>query len=352
MPAPTAAVEGTPVYKGKVVVVGDYSCGKTSLVQRYGSGQYMGIQEPTIAAAFQSKVVDLSTKPECVQSVTWAAEPGVVGRSFSGGTAAGSGAGPNARSGDRAVGDGPVHATRRCTVKLEIWDTAGSERYQSLMPMYFRDAVAALVVFDVTRRSTFKNVSRWLEAYLQHNERQNRGMMRPILVACKSDVYSSIPVGDPSKDRLGGPEHTPHFGHSTLIGTTPLMRSPDPRRGSTPKSPTGFPDPSSAGLIGPASVGISTAPEVSVSEVLTLGAQLGLPVCFTSAKADWNVSLLFRDVAIHVAEVSEKLGPRNSFGLRNGRRGDARLAGAAASFGDDGDDLGPPNGATKKKCCD
>ena len=36
------------------------------------------------------------------------------------------------------------------TVKLEIWDTAGAERFHSLAPMYYRGAQAAIVVYDIT----------------------------------------------------------------------------------------------------------------------------------------------------------------------------------------------------------
>ena len=38
------------------------------------------------------------------------------------------------------------------TVKFEIWDTAGSERYHSLAPMYYRGAQAAIVVYDITNK--------------------------------------------------------------------------------------------------------------------------------------------------------------------------------------------------------
>ena len=38
------------------------------------------------------------------------------------------------------------------TMKFEIWDTAGQERYNSLAPMYYRGAHAALVVYDVTKK--------------------------------------------------------------------------------------------------------------------------------------------------------------------------------------------------------
>lgn len=36
------------------------------------------------------------------------------------------------------------------SIKLEIWDTAGQERYHSLAPMYYRGAVAAIIVYDIT----------------------------------------------------------------------------------------------------------------------------------------------------------------------------------------------------------
>lgn len=44
------------------------------------------------------------------------------------------------------------------TLKFEIWDTAGQERYNSLAPMYYRGAHAAVVVYDITKR-----VKSWAE---------------------------------------------------------------------------------------------------------------------------------------------------------------------------------------------
>jgi small GTP-binding protein len=44
-------------------------------------------------------------------------------------------------------------------IKFEIWDTAGQERFRSLSPMYYRNAQAAVVVYDVT-----KSVSRVFES--------------------------------------------------------------------------------------------------------------------------------------------------------------------------------------------
>jgi small GTP-binding protein len=46
-------------------------------------------------------------------------------------------------------------------IQLEIWDTAGSEKYRSLTPLYYRDARAAIVVFDLTRPETFTEAATW-----------------------------------------------------------------------------------------------------------------------------------------------------------------------------------------------
>jgi small GTP-binding protein len=52
----------------------------------------------------------------------------------------------------------------RC--ELQIWDTAGQERFRTLGPLYYRNAVAGLVVYDVTSRESFKNIARWTESLL------------------------------------------------------------------------------------------------------------------------------------------------------------------------------------------
>jgi small GTP-binding protein len=48
------------------------------------------------------------------------------------------------------------------TRTFDVWDTAGQELYRSLVPQYARDADGALLVFDVTQRSTFENLTQWL----------------------------------------------------------------------------------------------------------------------------------------------------------------------------------------------
>ncbi|KAH3757181.1 Rab family protein [Pelomyxa schiedti] len=55
-------------------------------------------------------------------------------------------------------------------VKAQIWDTAGQDRFRSVAQAYYRGAMGALVVYDITNRSSFVNISKWLEELKQHAE--------------------------------------------------------------------------------------------------------------------------------------------------------------------------------------
>jgi small GTP-binding protein len=54
------------------------------------------------------------------------------------------------------------------TIKAQIWDTAGQERYRAITSAYYRGAVGALLVYDITKEASFENVAKWL-AELQEN---------------------------------------------------------------------------------------------------------------------------------------------------------------------------------------
>ena len=58
------------------------------------------------------------------------------------------------------------------TVRLQLWDTAGQERYQSLTPLYFRGAGAALLVYDVTKLHSYQTLQRWVRE-LKHTGPEN-----------------------------------------------------------------------------------------------------------------------------------------------------------------------------------
>ncbi|KAL3356264.1 hypothetical protein AABB24_017116 [Solanum stoloniferum] len=53
-------------------------------------------------------------------------------------------------------------------IKSQIWDTAGQERYRAITSAYYRGALGALLVYDVTKPISFENVSRWLKELRDH----------------------------------------------------------------------------------------------------------------------------------------------------------------------------------------
>lgn len=103
----------------KIVLVGDATVGKTHLLSRYIRGTLPKSPQSTIGVEFATRTVPLQ------------------------------------------VGG---------TVKAQIWDTAGQERYKSITSAHYRRAVGALLVYDVTRKQTFLNASKWLEDLRQAGE--------------------------------------------------------------------------------------------------------------------------------------------------------------------------------------
>jgi small GTP-binding protein len=71
-------------------------------------------------------------------------------------------------------------------VKIQIWDTAGQEAFQAITRTYYKGAVGALLVYDITRRETFLHVTKWLEE-VKANSSKNIVI---ILIGNKKDLES------------------------------------------------------------------------------------------------------------------------------------------------------------------
>lgn len=56
----------------------------------------------------------------------------------------------------------------KVVIKAQIWDTAGQERYRAITSAYYRGAVGALLVFDISKHDTFENCERWLSELRDH----------------------------------------------------------------------------------------------------------------------------------------------------------------------------------------
>jgi GTPase SAR1 family protein len=52
--------------------------------------------------------------------------------------------------------------------RIQLWDTAGQERFRSLIPNYMKDANCAVMVYDITKRSSLENLRVWNEMFEQH----------------------------------------------------------------------------------------------------------------------------------------------------------------------------------------
>ncbi len=76
-------------------------------------------------------------------------------------------------------------------IKAQIWDTAGQERYRAITSAYYRGAVGALLVYDITKPQTFVNAERWLRELREHADDD----IVIMLVGNKSDLKHVRAVG-------------------------------------------------------------------------------------------------------------------------------------------------------------
>jgi small GTP-binding protein len=110
------------------------------------------------------------------------------------------------------------------TVRLQIWDTAGQERFKAVSKAYFRNAVGAVLVFDITQDSTFEDLSTWLSD-LQQLAHPNAFIL---LVGNKCDLEDQRRIGGKeAKDfadqhRLGYIETSALSGHNVTETFTRL----------------------------------------------------------------------------------------------------------------------------------
>ncbi|XP_026039654.1 ras-related protein Rab-25b [Astatotilapia calliptera] len=76
------------------------------------------------------------------------------------------------------------------TIKAQIWDTAGLERYRAITSAYYRGAVGALLVYDITKHLTYESVERWLKELYEHADPH----IVVMLVGNKTDLESERSV--------------------------------------------------------------------------------------------------------------------------------------------------------------
>ena len=82
--------------------------------------------------------------------------------------------------------------------QLQLWDTAGQEQFRSITRAYFKNAVCALVVYDITNKSSFENIKQWIEDCM--NYMPKRGFI--VLVGNKCDLEENREVSTEEGQQL------------------------------------------------------------------------------------------------------------------------------------------------------
>lgn len=116
----------------KIVMIGDCGTGKSCLVQRFRHGTFIERHCNTIGVDFSMKTVVVDGKRVKVTSRH------DLKRNF-------------------------CNQSDFFFEQLQIWDTAGQERFRTITQSYYRSANGVIIVYDITKRSSFVSVARWVE---------------------------------------------------------------------------------------------------------------------------------------------------------------------------------------------
>ena len=122
----------------KVVLLGESGVGKSSIVLRFVADNFKADGEATLGASYMGKILHMGEK----------------------------------------------------SIKFNIWDTAGQERYHSLAKMYYRDASAAILVYDITKKGSFESLKRWHRELLESGSKD----LAIVVAGNKEDLVESESV--------------------------------------------------------------------------------------------------------------------------------------------------------------
>ena len=104
------SMESNSVTRHKIIFVGDAGVGKTTIISRIMDNPFNEVYEPSIGVDFMSKNIKF----------------------------------------------------REQSIKLQIWDTAGQEKYKGLIPSYVRNSSIVFLVYDVSVKTSFDNIPKWI----------------------------------------------------------------------------------------------------------------------------------------------------------------------------------------------
>uniref|UniRef100_A0A6J0URH5 Ras-related protein Rab-39B n=1 Tax=Pogona vitticeps TaxID=103695 RepID=A0A6J0URH5_9SAUR len=142
------AVDSLWHHQFRIVMLGDSTVGKSSLLKRYAEGVFLDSMDQTVGVDFYVHFVEIE---------------------------------PNLR------------------IKLQFWDTAGQERFRSVTRSYYRNSAGGVLVFDLTNRASFENIKNW------HQDVIDTVKPQPVvflLIGHKSDLEAERKVGQKEAEKL------------------------------------------------------------------------------------------------------------------------------------------------------
>lgn len=145
----------------KVVLLGAASTGKTTILESWITESKPGDTSPTIGSAFFAQNVDV---------------------------------------------DGEIQT-------INFWDTAGSERYESMAPMYVRDSHVALILFDVTNICSFQKIQTYVEMARQNSDAEI------VIAGNKIDLEELRMIGKEEAEFYASTHNFKYFETSALDNT-------------------------------------------------------------------------------------------------------------------------------------
>ena len=154
------------VYLFKIIIIGDAGVGKTNILTRYTKNEFDAIAKPTVGVEFSAKKIKIDNK----------------------------------------------------NIKLQIWDTAGQEKFKAISKNYYKGAAGVMLVYDITKKKSFDNVTKWIEEVRNHSAAE----ASIIIVANKKDLDSMREVSTEEGQALAT-EHKCYFLETSALDNSDKM---------------------------------------------------------------------------------------------------------------------------------
>ncbi|KAI8933761.1 hypothetical protein NX059_009474 [Plenodomus lindquistii] len=161
-------------YLAKIVLLGPSGAGKSCLLHRFVKSEWRALSSQTIGVEFSSKIVHIA--------------------------------------------DRKAHSSARKRIKLQLWDTAGTERFRSVSRSYYRGAAGAILVYDVSSWRSFQQLQTFLN--------DARALAGPDITIILAGNKADVEDGPPPPSSVGG--HSAYGSYSSTPSSESGFSPPTP----------------------------------------------------------------------------------------------------------------------------